>query len=97
MTLPFAGQPGQGRTASLRRRPGSIVDGRMEGGNTGAFELVCGQCGDHPYLDYSEIPQRLQRILGRTRWQASPGAPVTADPGRIFGASRRQGSRLTWW
>jgi len=62
--LPPAGQPGHGRTASLRRQPGSIVQGRVEGGYTGAFELICCECGDHPYLDYSEIPPRLQRIRG---------------------------------
>jgi hypothetical protein len=64
MPLPRAGQPGHGRTASLRRQPTRIVDGRMEGGYTGAFELICGQCGDHPYVDYSEIPRWLQRIRG---------------------------------
>ena len=43
----------------------------MEGGYTGAFELICGQCGDHPYLDYSEIPPWLQQIRGPyTRRQA---------------------------
>jgi hypothetical protein len=36
----------------------------MEGGDIGAFELICPQCGDHPYLDYSEISPRLQRIRG---------------------------------
>jgi hypothetical protein len=36
----------------------------MAGGDTGAFELICGQCGDHPYLDYSEIPPWLQQIRG---------------------------------
>jgi hypothetical protein len=64
VTSPLAGQPGHGRTASLRRQPDRIVDGRMEGGHTGAFELICPQCGDHPYLDYSEISPRLQRIRG---------------------------------
>jgi hypothetical protein len=64
VTSPLAGQPGHGRTASLRRQPDRIVDGRMEGGDTGAFELICPQCGDHPYLDYSEISPRLQRIRG---------------------------------
>lgn len=39
MLLPLAGQPGRGRTASLRRQPVRIVDGGMEGGNTGEFEL----------------------------------------------------------
>ena len=67
VTFPLAGQPGQpghGRTAYLRRQPARIVDGRMEGGYTGAFELICGQCGDHPYLDYSEILPWLRQIRG---------------------------------
>lgn len=63
-TLPLAGQPGHGRTASLRRQPVRIVDGRTEGDCTGTFELICPSCGDHPYLDYSEISPRLQRIRG---------------------------------
>jgi hypothetical protein len=71
MGLPLAGQPGHGRTASLRRQPARIVDGRMQGGHTGAFELICGQCGDHPYLDYDEIPRWLQHIRG----------PYTLDAG----------------
>jgi hypothetical protein len=39
--LPLAGQPGHGRTASLRRQLARIVEGRMEGGYTDAFELIC--------------------------------------------------------
>ena len=62
--LPLAGQAGHGCTASLRRQPARIVDGRKEGGYTGVFELICCQCGDHPYLDYAEISHRLQRIRG---------------------------------
>jgi hypothetical protein len=64
MRLPPAGQAGHGCTASRRRQPARIVNGRMEGGYTGVFELICCQCGDHPYLDYSEISPRLQRIRG---------------------------------
>ena len=64
VTLPLAGQPGHGRTASLRRQPVRIVDGRMEGGYTELFELICPGCGDHPYLDYSEISPRLQWLRG---------------------------------
>ena len=59
-TLPAAGQPGHDRTASLRRQPVRIVDGRMEGGYADRFELICPSCGDHPYLDYSEVPPRLR-------------------------------------
>jgi hypothetical protein len=62
--LPLAGQPGHGRTASLGRQPARIVEGRMEGGYTDVFELICCECGDHPYVDYRDIPPRLQRIRG---------------------------------
>jgi hypothetical protein len=44
----------------VRRQPVRIADGRFDGGYTGPFELICPGCGDHPYLDYSEIPPRLQ-------------------------------------
>lgn len=63
-TLPPAGQPGHGCTATLRRRPARIMEGRVDGGYTSAFELICCECGDHPDLDYSEISPRLQRIHG---------------------------------
>lgn len=36
----------------------------MEGGYTDAFELICCECGDHPYVDYRDIPYRLQQIRG---------------------------------
>ena len=64
MTLPLAGQPGHGRTAFVRRQPARIVDGRFEGGYSGLFEIICPGCGDHPYLDYSEVPPRLQWLRG---------------------------------
>jgi hypothetical protein len=48
----------------LRSQPVLIVDGRVEGGHTGAFELICCECGDNPYLDYSQISPRLQQIRG---------------------------------
>ncbi len=89
--LPPPRQPGHGRTASLRRQPVRIVDGRMEGGYTDTFELICPGCGDHPYLDYSEVPPRLQRVRGpRTldaglavyeKYLGLPG-PHQAGPGR---------------
>jgi hypothetical protein len=61
--LPLAGQPGHGRTASLRRQSAWVVYDR-EGHRTGLFEIICGDCGDHPYLDYEGIPPRLQQIRG---------------------------------
>jgi hypothetical protein len=64
MTPPFAGQPGHGRTAFLRSQPVRIVAGRIRGGYTGMYELICPSCGDHPYLDYSEVVSRLQWLRG---------------------------------
>jgi hypothetical protein len=64
MTLPLAGEPGHGRTAFVRRQPARIMDGRSEGGYTGLFELICPGCGDHPHLDYAEVPPRVQLLRG---------------------------------
>ena len=64
LVIPLAGQPGHGGTAFVRCQPARIVDGRFEGGYTGLFELICPGCGDHPYLDYSEVPPRLQWLRG---------------------------------
>jgi MEDS: MEthanogen/methylotroph, DcmR Sensory domain len=43
MALPLGGQPGHGRTASLRRQPVRIVDGRIKDGYTGVFEPAATQ------------------------------------------------------
>jgi len=66
-----AGQPGHGRTAYVRRQPARILDGRFEGGYTDAFEVICPSCGDHPYLDYSEVAPRLQWLRGPRTLQAA--------------------------
>jgi hypothetical protein len=61
--VPAAGQPGHGEfTASLRRQ--RVPPGRLEDGYTGAFEVICGDCGDHPDLGYSQVSPRLQRLRG---------------------------------
>jgi hypothetical protein len=67
-------QPGGGRTVVLRRRPARIVEGRLEGGYTGTFEIICGDCGDHPDLDYCEVAPELQRIRGSYAIAASVAA-----------------------
>jgi hypothetical protein len=64
VTLPPPGRPGHGRTARLRRQPFRLLDGRVDGGYTDAFEVICPSCGDNPDLDYSEVPGRLQRLRG---------------------------------
>jgi hypothetical protein len=63
-TLPPAGQAGHGSTAHLRRQPVRIVDGRVEGGHTGVFEVICPDCGDHLDLNLSEVSWRLQWLRG---------------------------------
>jgi hypothetical protein len=62
----------RGWTVVLRRRPAHIGEGRPEGGYTDAFEIICCDCGDHPYLDYSEVSPERQRSAGLT--QSRPGA-----------------------
>jgi hypothetical protein len=64
LTVPVAGQPGHGITASIRRQPVLFAEGPREGGFRDAFEVICGDCGDYLYWDYSEIPLSLQRIRG---------------------------------
>ena len=64
VTSPLAGEPGHGGTAVLRRQSVLIVDGRAERRYAGAFELICCECGDNPYLDYSQVSPRLQQIRG---------------------------------
>ena len=63
-SVPLAGQTGHGITASIRRQPVLFVEGPKEGGYRDVFEIVCGDCGDQLYWDYSEIPVSLQRIRG---------------------------------
>ncbi len=64
MTMTPVGQPGHGATASIRRQPVRVVEDRLEGGYTDVFEIICHDCGDHRYLDYSQVPLRLQQIRG---------------------------------
>ena len=73
MIFPLPGEPGHGRTAFVRRQPVRIVDGRVEGGNTDVFELICPGCGDNPYVDYSEVPSQLQRLRGPRTVEAALG------------------------
>jgi hypothetical protein len=71
---PLAGRPGHGSNAVLRRQPVRIVDGRFEGGYTDGYEVICPDCGDHPYLDYSEVSWRLQWLRGPYTLEAGLGA-----------------------
>jgi hypothetical protein len=58
------GEPGDDWTLVLRRQPAQIVEGQPEGGCSDAFELICCDCGDHPALDYRQIPPRLRLVRG---------------------------------
>jgi len=71
VTPPPAGQPGHGSEAVLRSQPVRLVDGRVEGGYTDMYELICPSCGDRPDRDYSEISPRLQSLRGPYRLEAA--------------------------
>jgi hypothetical protein len=92
MTPPFAGQPGHGRTAFVRRQPVRIVNGRFDGGCAGVFELICPGCGDDPYLDYTAVPPRLQWLRGPRALGAALAAyheHIGASPRPDGGQSRK--------
>ena len=55
----------------MRRQPVRVVDGRVQGGYTGMFELICPGCGDNPYVDYSEVPPSLQWLRGPLTLEAA--------------------------
>jgi len=57
-------QPALGWTVVLRRCPVRTVEGRVQGGSTNAFEIICCDCGDHPDRDYRDVSPPLQRIRG---------------------------------
>ena len=57
-------QRGDGWTVVLRRQPARMLEGLPEGGYTDLYEIVCCDCGDHPYLDYREVSPELQRVRG---------------------------------
>jgi hypothetical protein len=63
-------EPTPGWTLVLRRQPVHLVEGRLEGGYTDAYELVCCDCGDNPDLDYRDVSPDLQRIRGPYRFSA---------------------------
>ena len=64
MPLAPVDQSGQIARSFLRRQPVHIVEGRIEGGYTSVFEIICCDCRDDPFLDYSEVSPRLQRLRG---------------------------------
>jgi hypothetical protein len=57
-------RPGESWAAVLRRQPARVVEDGPEGGYTDMFEIICGDCGDDPRLDYLEVSPRLQLVRG---------------------------------
>jgi hypothetical protein len=88
MTVPLVGQLGHVITASHRRQPVRVVEGRKEGGYRDAFEVVCCDRGDHPYRDYSEISLSLKRIRGP--YPAMAAALAAYDQHLGLGSGRRR-------
>ena len=50
--------------AFLRAQPVRMVDGHVDGGYTGRYEVICPVCGDDPDLSYDQVPPDLQRLRG---------------------------------
>jgi hypothetical protein len=78
-------QPWDSWTAVLRRRPVCMAEGRPSGGYTNVFEIICCDCGDHPYWDDREVSPELQRIRGPYSMAEGVAAAATVpgtDPDR---------------
>lgn len=56
--------PDSNWTVVLRRQPARLVEGQPEGGYTDMYEIICGDCGDDPDLDYREVSPRLRLVHG---------------------------------
>ncbi len=50
--------------AFLRAQPVGMIDGLVDGGYTGRYEVICPVCGDDPDLSYDQVPPELQRLRG---------------------------------
>ena len=85
MPLAPVDQNGEIARSFLRRQPVHIVEDRIEGGYTSVFEIICRDCGDDPFLDYSEVSPRLQRLRG----------PYTLREGFAAYSAHLAGDRLT--
>ncbi len=82
-------QPALGWTVVLRRRPVRLVDGRVEGGYTNVFEIICCDCGDHPGQDYRDVSPELRRIRG-----PYPIVAGVAAYGEHLGCQHRRPARM---
>jgi hypothetical protein len=80
MTPPFAGQPGHGSTAFLRNQPVRIVDGRIRGGYTGVYELICPGCGDPRTWITPRSRRSFSGFAGRAR-SRRPWRRITGTSG----------------
>jgi hypothetical protein len=58
-------------TAFLRAQPVRMIDGHVDGGYTGQYEVICPACGDDPNLSYHQVPRDLQQLRGPSESLAS--------------------------
>jgi hypothetical protein len=81
-------------TVTLRRQPAHVIDGQAQGPCTGAFEIICCDCGDDPGLDYREVSPRLQLIRGPYPIAVGIDAFLTHLGLHDDGAAHRNGAQL---
>jgi hypothetical protein len=57
--------PGHGDgNVGVRLQPTRIVDGMIQDGYTGKYEVICPACGDSDRLDYASASPEVQAIRG---------------------------------
>ncbi|MGO9082768.1 MAG: hypothetical protein ACLQDY_27695 [Streptosporangiaceae bacterium] len=79
------GVPGHDNgTAILRAQPGRVIDGHVDCGYTGQYEVICPACGDNPDLSYHQLPRDLQKLRG-------PSESLASRAGSVPSAQRARG------
>ena len=78
------GVPGHDNgTAILRARPARMIDGHINGGYAGQYEVICPACGHDPNRSYHQVPRDLQQLRGRSESLASGLAAVHLHIGLV--------------
>ena len=87
------GVPGHDNgTAILRAQPARMIDGHVDGGYTGQYEVICPACGDDPNLSYQQVPRDLQQLRGPSESLASGLAAFHLHIGLVEASASNRGT-----
>ena len=80
------------QSASLRHQRVLLVKARLGDGYTGAFEVICCDCGNHTSLGYSQVPGPAAVAPRPVRHDRGPGQLIAGAVRPLGGRTRLSGS-----